>query len=241
MDPQVELKALLKNQVRSRSFFCDLLVSLTVSLQAECLKRTESSSSSLVPTFTIFLRRASFPLVNRSSIPTLLRRLKRPDNEDLAEMSKIVLNYIARGCPIMYKMHVSELARLLGDDNARLVETALYALAELAGSDANALPKDRYEGLLLPSAASLLTFRSTPAGCWRGQSTMHLRGIRHKPSMRPKSSLVRHPCPRPQPSSSRYVSSRFPCVLPCNFRPGNRTSAPHNRAPSTRFSSPCAM
>jgi hypothetical protein len=43
----------------------------------------------------------------------------------------------------MFKTHMSELVRMLGEDNPRLAETVLHALAELVANDADALPKER--------------------------------------------------------------------------------------------------
>ncbi|TFY67169.1 hypothetical protein EVJ58_g1799 [Rhodofomes roseus] len=72
MDTQVDLKSLVKSTT-------------------EFIRRMEQSSSSLVPTMTIFLRRASLRLVNQSSVPTLIKRVQKGDSGDgaLAAVSNL--------------------------------------------------------------------------------------------------------------------------------------------------------
>src|SRR5580692_8761201 len=110
--------------------------------QREFLRRVEQSSPGILPTMTIFLRRASLCLVNQSSIPFLLRHLQRGDHTDdgygsqaqlLANNAQVILTSISKHCPIIYKAHVGALIKAIADEkNTRLVGVCTQALAALA-------------------------------------------------------------------------------------------------------------
>ncbi|KAI0305166.1 hypothetical protein B0F90DRAFT_1808987 [Multifurca ochricompacta] len=127
MDTQTNLKVLAKS---SREF----------------LQRVEQSSSGILPTMAVFLRRASLRLINQSSIPYLLRHLQRSDLTGdsygtnqvqlLANNAQTILTSISKHCPVMYKAHVGELTKAIANEkNQRLVEVCLQALAALAKWD----------------------------------------------------------------------------------------------------------
>ncbi|KAH9932198.1 armadillo-type protein [Fomitopsis serialis] len=134
MDTQVDLKSLVKST-------------------NEFLRRMEQSSSSLVPTMTIFLRRASLRLVNQSSVPTLIKRVQKGDSADgvgssqgdaLAQNAQIWMNHIAKHGPAVYKSHVGELSKAIADEkNARLVEVCLQGLAAVSQFDKKLAPSDK--------------------------------------------------------------------------------------------------
>ncbi|KAF8491907.1 armadillo-type protein [Russula emetica] len=135
MDTQTSLKSLVKS---SREF----------------LRRVEQSSAGLLPTMTVFLRRASLCLVNQSSVPPLLRHLQRGDPTGdgygtsqaqlLANNAETILISISKHCPIIYKAHVGALTKAIADEkNARLVAVCLQALSALAKCDDELVPKDK--------------------------------------------------------------------------------------------------
>lgn len=157
MDPQTDLKSYLKNH-------------------AEAVRRIEAASPAIVETMTTFLRNGSYPFVNRSSLPTLVRRLAQPradftasqlaplsqsqsqsqtqsaslgissasDVDAFKTSAKLMLEFVAKRCPAMYKAHVPELAKAISEeDNPVLVEVCLRALAAVAKDDPSAAPSDR--------------------------------------------------------------------------------------------------
>ncbi|KAN0111727.1 Armadillo-type fold [Russula decolorans] len=135
MDTQTGLKSMVKS---SREF----------------LRRVEQSSAGLLPTMTVFLRRASLCLVNQSSVPPLLRHLQRGDPTGdgygtsqaqlLANNAETVLISISKHCPIIYRAHVGALTKAIADEkNARLVGVCLQALSALAKCDDELVPRDK--------------------------------------------------------------------------------------------------
>ncbi|KAH9161402.1 hypothetical protein EDB89DRAFT_2080638 [Lactarius sanguifluus] len=148
MDTQTNLKSLIKS---SREF----------------LRRIEQSSAGVLPTFAVFLRRASLRLINQSSIPSLLRYLQRGDSTGdgygtsqaqlLANNAHAILTSISKHCPVVYKAHLGELTKAIADErNPRLVGVCLQALAALARRDKSIAPGDKYD-LNLPFMSSYLT------------------------------------------------------------------------------------
>ncbi|KAH9968243.1 armadillo-type protein [Russula dissimulans] len=135
MDTQTSLKSLVKS---SREF----------------LRRVEQSSAGILPTMTVFLRRASLCLINQSSVPCLLRHIERSDSTGdgystsqaqlMASNAQIILTSISKHCPIVYKAHVGALSKAIADEtNARLVRVSLQALAALATCDDELVPGDK--------------------------------------------------------------------------------------------------
>ncbi|KAH9039613.1 armadillo-type protein [Lactarius pseudohatsudake] len=135
MDTQTSLKSLIKS---SREF----------------LRRIEQSSAGVLPTFAVFLRRASLRLINQSSIPSLLRYLQRGDSTGdgygtsqaqlLANNAHAILTSISKHCPVVYKAHLGELTKAIADErNPRLVGVCLQALAALARWDKSFAPGDK--------------------------------------------------------------------------------------------------
>lgn len=117
--------------------------------QKECLRRIEQISSSIVNTFTTFIRRSSYLLVNRSSISPLLKRLATrngPDGETFARLSEHLFRHISKLRPSLYKSHVAELTKALADGGeVTMVTATLHALSRLSKSD----PTIRLEKLVV--------------------------------------------------------------------------------------------
>ncbi|GBE89081.1 armadillo-type protein [Sparassis latifolia] len=135
MDVQVDVKGLVK---ASNDF----------------MRRVEQLSSSIVPTMTILLRRASLRIVNQSSIPTFVKRLQKGDaggdgqGSSQAQVSarnaQIWMNYVSKHCPAIYQSHIGELSKAIADErNSRLVEVCLQALSAVAGWDNKSAPTDK--------------------------------------------------------------------------------------------------
>ncbi|KAK4057405.1 Sister chromatid cohesion protein pds5 [Microbotryomycetes sp. JL221] len=127
MDPQSDLKMLLKTQ-------------------REIIRRVTAISTSLVDTFKFFMRSATFWLVNRSSIPTLLKRLSTKSNkvkgnndsevEATASAAASLLQFVSKQLPIMYKSHVAELTVAIGgNEDERTATVALQGLSKLIRAD----------------------------------------------------------------------------------------------------------
>ncbi|KAL0574121.1 Sister chromatid cohesion protein pds5 [Marasmius crinis-equi] len=135
MDVQTDLKGLIK---ASQDF----------------TRRLEQASSSLVPTFTIFLRRATLRIINSSSIPTLLktaqhgksmaRRGTITKTNQSAAHAQLLLTWMSKWCPALFKAHVDALVSVIQDNsNEKSVTVALQALAEVARCDASVAPREQ--------------------------------------------------------------------------------------------------
>ncbi|KDQ60158.1 hypothetical protein JAAARDRAFT_711869 [Jaapia argillacea MUCL 33604] len=123
------------------------------------LRRAEQSSSAIVPTLSILIRRASLRIVNHSSIPTLVRRIQkghRPTNDNepsdeppsrgevTANNAFLLLTFISKHCPQLYKPHIGELTKAIADEkNGMLVEATLQALAAVVKWDEKLCPNDK--------------------------------------------------------------------------------------------------
>lgn len=128
-DPQTDLRAYIKNS-------------------RDLLRRVEKfpHGDSCRATFDALLRLASYPLVSRSGIPQLLRRLTGTAGDDAAEWAASaarVLEYVSKSRPALYKSHVAELAKLLADqvpadepiEGGTVASLVLHALARLKRAD----------------------------------------------------------------------------------------------------------
>lgn len=90
--------------------------------------------------------------MNQSCIPTLIKRLERAGGkragnqaEKIAENARLLMTKISKHRPSLYKMHIAQLSKAIADDkDARLLETALQALASVLKWDPNLAPTDRY-------------------------------------------------------------------------------------------------
>ncbi|BGP34804.1 Sister chromatid cohesion protein pds5 [Rhodotorula toruloides] len=124
LDPQTDLKTFVKNE---RDFF----------------RRLDKQGESMVATFTAFVRFACLTIVNRSSVPQLLKRLQQGtggkktghdrEKTELAQAARRVLIFISKNRPALYKSHVAELSKIIADGVPGAVE---------AGEDATEAPID---------------------------------------------------------------------------------------------------
>ncbi|SPO28169.1 related to PDS5 - precocious dissociation of sister chromatids [Ustilago trichophora] len=138
-DPQTDLKT----AVKSRN---------------DALRRVENANASILDTLTVFIRSGSYFILNRSSVPTLIRKLSHnptsasqrakagsssqsqsqgaseaTDAETHRASANELLEFIAKRCPAMLAMHVPELCKALFEEsNAMLTQTCLQGLAAIA-------------------------------------------------------------------------------------------------------------
>lgn len=132
IDPQTDLKNLIK-------------------ATHEYQKRLHQSCPSNAPTLILLLRRSSFLLLNQSSIPVLLRRISKGCTDATSNSSRsspdqahFLLKFISKHVPALYKAHLGELMKFLGEDkNAGIVETCLHALAGVFAWDKSLIPTDK--------------------------------------------------------------------------------------------------
>ncbi len=145
-DPQTDLKT----AVKSRN---------------DALRRIENANAAMLDTLTVFIRSGSYLILNRSSVPTLIRKLSAPPSargkqaasqsqsqagEGVADVethrasAHELLEFMAKRCPAMLGMHVPELCRALFDEaNAVLVQTCVQALAAVAQWNAAKVQLDK--------------------------------------------------------------------------------------------------
>ncbi|KAA1473006.1 cohesin-associated protein Pds5 [Dentipellis sp. KUC8613] len=127
MDTQTDLKTLVKSS-------------------SEFLKRIDQSAVTLHATMSTFLRRASLRFINQSSVPQLVRRLQR-DTGTEGDSAAMLLSFVAKHCPALFRSHVGELAKACSADarsgHARQVEVCLQALAAVAAVDEKLAPSDK--------------------------------------------------------------------------------------------------
>lgn len=91
------------------------------------------------------LRKHCLHIVNQSSIPTLVKRIQRHENDAVgAAAAKKVLLAIAKQCPAIFKVHVAEFSRALAEEsNTNLIEVSLRALASVSRWDPSCAPNDQ--------------------------------------------------------------------------------------------------
>ncbi|CAE6427478.1 unnamed protein product [Rhizoctonia solani] len=150
VDPQTDLKALIKST-------------------SEFHRRVEQASSGILETMSWFLRRASLHIVNQSSIPTLVKKLKLTDQpntesqslagmggdegtyylqqthaEVIADRAQSVLECMSKFNPAVYSPHVAELVKALADEkHPRLVQCCTQALAGAVRLDNSLAPTEK--------------------------------------------------------------------------------------------------
>ncbi|TFK41636.1 armadillo-type protein [Crucibulum laeve] len=131
LDTQTDLKSLVK-------------------ATSEFEKRLEQLSAGILPTMTTFLRRASCRILNQSSIPTLIKRVQKgQDNPNSASYqaahhAQTLLTFISKHSPSLYKLHISELTKGVADEkHPKLVEVSLQALAGVVRWDDKLAPTDK--------------------------------------------------------------------------------------------------
>ena len=133
LDPQTDLKTLVKTQ-------------------NEFNRRLESTDASLIHTLSAFLRRATFRIINSSSIPSLFKRVGKAYGSTAGHLiqaaghARALLTFISKWCPVMYKAHLPDLVKVVcGDErNVEMLEVALQALSGLLkaeGASATQLDK----------------------------------------------------------------------------------------------------
>uniref|UniRef100_A0A0W0GEX7 Cohesin-associated protein pds5 n=2 Tax=Moniliophthora roreri TaxID=221103 RepID=A0A0W0GEX7_MONRR len=115
----------------------------------------------LLPTFKTFLYKASLRAVNTSSVPTLLKAIQHPyQNQNrrstnartksiqAAEHAKLILQWISKFCPALYKPHVERLVEVVKDEGEAegeggMVEAGLQALAAVVRVDPTLAPHEK--------------------------------------------------------------------------------------------------
>lgn len=143
VDPQTDLKTL----IRAKVSICYFRFEPQSDEQNELLRKLEQSHADVLDTFTVLVDNASWNIVNHTSIPSLIKRLQRPEGHNADNISLAayrLLRLIAKECPPMYRTHVSELVIVMGDKkNDRLAEAALRGLAAVCKADPEAVPDDK--------------------------------------------------------------------------------------------------
>ena len=121
-------------------------------VQHEFLKRTEQLAPTIVNTMTTFLRRASYSIINTSSIPPLLKHIQNTSSNKATDRANAIqatrlMGEIARYTPALCKGHVGELCKVVagtdgkgkgkakGGDGEHALEVAVMALANLVKWD----------------------------------------------------------------------------------------------------------
>ncbi len=153
-DAQSDIKSVVKASVRNDIFSKTFLDYMGRFLQKEFTRRIEESSSTVAPTMITLLRQASLWIINQSCIPTLIKRLQTGDptgtghGTSQAQLSAnnahAILTMISKHCPAMLQPHVKEFMKAVADEeNPRLVEVCLQALAAVSKWDSSLTPVDK--------------------------------------------------------------------------------------------------
>ncbi len=103
---------------------------------------------------SVFLRRASFRLINQSAIPSLLKRIHKAQggthsqSQIIAGHAQTLLAFVSKHSPSLYKLHTSELCKgLMDEKNQASVEVCLQALSAVARLDEELAPNESYVSL----------------------------------------------------------------------------------------------
>lgn len=101
--------------------------------KTEILKRLEASLPDVIPVFNRVLRKASFWIINRSSIPFLLARAKKAEPNSAGLQARRLLLHIGKRQPELLLLHTAELQIMLSDKRqAASTDVALICLAQAA-------------------------------------------------------------------------------------------------------------
>jgi sister-chromatid-cohesion protein PDS5 len=159
MDAQTDLKLMIKTYVSRSSLNPFDTLSQPFHSQRECLRRLEQISSTIVDTFVAFIRNSCFLLVNRSSIPSLLKRVQSRSGADSEAQSRAavrVLEYVSKTRPELYRTHVAELSKTLGEGSSEgAVTVALHAISRLVKNDGTTV-LDKYVPSLVDRVCVLM-------------------------------------------------------------------------------------
>ncbi|KAF8675027.1 Cohesin-associated protein pds5 [Rhizoctonia solani] len=131
VDPQTDLKALIK-------------------CTSEFHRRVEQASSGILETMSWVLRRASLHIVNQSSIPTLVKKLKLSDQPNTESQSLVGMGgdegkyYPLISRSLLTELNPSELIKALADEkHPRLVQCCTQALAAVVRTDNSLAPTEK--------------------------------------------------------------------------------------------------
>lgn len=108
------------------------------------MKRLESSLPDTVPVFKILANKASFWIVNRSSVPVLIKTATRHDADANSLQAQKILLHVSKRRPLLFSTHVAGLQSLLTEKRQHaLVELAIQCLAQnaMASAKNTALPR----------------------------------------------------------------------------------------------------
>lgn len=101
--------------------------------QSDTMKRLDSSLPDAVPVFKILFNKASFWIINRSSISLLINRATKQDSDDNSVVAHKILLHISKQRAQLFSTHVAELQSLLTDKRPNApVDLALQCLAQTA-------------------------------------------------------------------------------------------------------------
>ncbi|KAH8090375.1 armadillo-type protein [Filobasidium floriforme] len=104
-----------------------------IKARSDALKRLDSSLPDAVPVFKILFNKASFWIINRSSISLLINRATKQDSDDNSVVAHKILLHISKQRAQLFSTHVAELQSLLTDKRPNApVDLALQCLAQTA-------------------------------------------------------------------------------------------------------------
>ncbi|KAF8907524.1 armadillo-type protein [Mucidula mucida] len=134
MDPQTDVKTLVKRK-------------------DEFLKRLADKAVGIAATMKIFLRRATYHIINQSSIPTLLKRLEEGQESGAstwasacAQRAAVLLRYVSKHLPALFKAHQNLLtAAIASEEQNLLTATCLRALSCLIRYDSELASDDKLQ------------------------------------------------------------------------------------------------
>ncbi|KAF8516026.1 hypothetical protein BU17DRAFT_93138 [Hysterangium stoloniferum] len=148
------------------------------------------SSSSIVGTMSVILRRRSLWTLNTSSIPSLLRRITHAsvseteandadigDIERYGRIAKHALAWISKHYPALYRPHVAELIKSLAKKNPKLIEVSLQALGALGWEANEKRTKDRITKYALGASARHAKFAARIIGNMKENEEVALKVV----------------------------------------------------------------
>lgn len=99
----------------------------------------------------IFFRRATYQILNQSSIPTLLKRIEAGQRPRASEWASAcgnqairLLNYASKHLPVIFKAHRNMLLKAIAaEEPTVLTETCLRALSCLVRADKESASSDK--------------------------------------------------------------------------------------------------
>lgn len=108
------------------------------------LEQVSSNNSTISETFNSIIIKSSYPFVNRSSVPQLLKRITSGNSARQSETAGEIILGMGKFSPSMLKPHINEIIKHINEEkDENLIEICLIALGEVFKNDTSCASTDK--------------------------------------------------------------------------------------------------